>query len=68
MNREESTKLYFGVFPEKRRNKLAALKKAIREGAYKVKAENIADKILKERLFELALILYNRKYQKSTSN
>jgi len=64
MNREESTKVCFGMIPEKRRDKLAVLKKAIREGAYKVKAEDIAEKILKERLFELALTLYNHKYQK----
>ena len=37
------------------------LKKAITEGAYKVKTEDIAEKILKERLFELTLTLYNHK-------
>ena len=43
------------VIPEGRKNKLAVLKKAITEGAYKVQAEDIAEKMLKERLFELAL-------------
>jgi len=68
MNLEESTEVCFGVIPEKRRDKLAVLKKAIREGAYKVKAEDIAEKILRERLFELALTLYNYKYQKCGNN
>jgi flagellar biosynthesis anti-sigma factor FlgM len=47
--------------PEARKDKIAMLKKAITEGSYKVKAEDIAEKILKERLFELALTLYNHK-------
>ena len=68
MNRDESPKVCFGVIPEKRENKLAVLKKAITEGTYKVKAEDIAEKILKERLFELALTLYNQKYQKRRNN
>jgi anti-sigma28 factor (negative regulator of flagellin synthesis) len=54
MSAEESPKVCFGLIPEKRRDKLAVLKKAIREGTHKVKAEDIAEKILKERLFELA--------------
>ena len=68
MNREESPKVCFGVIPEKRRDKLAVLKKAITEGAYKVKAEDIAEKILKERLFEFALTAYNQKYQNCRNN
>ncbi len=68
MSREESPKVCYRVIPEKRRDKLAVLKKAIREGTYKVKAEDIADKIIKERLFELALTLYNHKYQKGGNN
>jgi flagellar biosynthesis anti-sigma factor FlgM len=47
--------------PELRKAKIAVLKKAITEGAYKVKAEDIAEKILKEWLFELTLTLYNHK-------
>jgi len=47
--------------PELRKDKIAVLKKAITEGAYKVKTEDIAEKILKERLFELTLTLYNHK-------
>lgn len=47
--------------PELRKDKIAVLKKAITDGAYKVKTEDIAEKILKERLFELILTLYNHK-------
>jgi anti-sigma28 factor (negative regulator of flagellin synthesis) len=47
--------------PELKKDKIAMLKKAITEGAYKVKAEDIAEKILTERLFELTLTLYNHK-------
>lgn len=47
--------------PELKKDKIAMLKKAITEGAYKVKAEDIAEKILRERLFELTLTLYNHK-------
>lgn len=63
MNRKESPKACVGVIPENRREKLAVLKKAIAEGAYKVKAADIAEKILKERLFELAITAYHHKYQ-----
>ena len=55
MNREESPKFWLGVLPDYRRHKLAVLKKAITEGAYKVKAADIAGKMLQELLFELAL-------------
>jgi hypothetical protein len=68
MNREESPKLWLGVIPDHRRHKLAVLKEAITEGAYKVKAEDIADKILKGRLFELAHISFNHEYQKCGDN
>ena len=47
--------------PELKKDKIAMLKKAITEDAYKVKAEDIAEKIIKERLFELTLTLYNHK-------
>ena len=47
--------------PELKKDKIAMLKKAITEGAYKVKAEDIAEKILTERLFELTLTLHNHK-------
>ena len=63
MNREISRKIRFGLIPEKRRDKLEGLKKAITEGGYKVKAEDIAGKILNGRLYELALTLYDHKYQ-----
>jgi negative regulator of flagellin synthesis FlgM len=38
--------------PEVRTEKVAALKKAIEDGTYKVKAEDIADKMVKEMVFE----------------
>ncbi len=63
MNPEENPNICLGMITEKRMDKLALLKKAISEGAYKIKARDIAEKILKERLFELALASYNLKYQ-----
>ncbi len=41
--------------PEARKDKIAALKKAIREGTYQIRPEDIADKILKGLILELAL-------------
>ena len=38
-----------------RKDKIAMLKKAIAEGTYQVKAEDIADKMLRESILELAL-------------
>ena len=43
------------MIPEGRKDKLAMLKKAITEDTYKVQAEDMAGKMLKELLFELAL-------------
>jgi hypothetical protein len=63
MNREVSPKFGFGLIPEKRSQKLAVLKKAIREGTYKVKPEDIAEKMIMGRLFELALTGYDPKYK-----
>lgn len=68
MNPEENPSVCLGVITEKRMDKLALLKKAIAEGAYKIKAEDIAEKILKKRLFELILTAYNRKYQTCRDN
>jgi len=68
MNRKQSPTICFELIPEERRNKLAALKNAIMEGSYKVKAEDIAEKILKEHQIEFALIIYNLKYQQSRDN
>jgi anti-sigma28 factor (negative regulator of flagellin synthesis) len=68
MNRKQSPKICVGVIPEKRRNKLAGLKNAIREGSYKVKVEDIAEKILKELQIELGLIFYNHRYQQRRDN
>jgi len=39
--------------PEIRTEKVAALKKAITEGTYKVKAEDMADKMIQEFILEL---------------
>jgi hypothetical protein len=68
MNLEENPKVWLVVITEKRMDRLALLKKAITEGAYKVKAEDIAEKILKKRFFELALTSYNRKYRTCRDN
>ena len=68
MKREKSPKICLVVVLEERKDKLAFLKKAITEGAYKVKVEDIAEKIFKARLFELALTLYNHKYQECRDN
>jgi anti-sigma28 factor (negative regulator of flagellin synthesis) len=68
MNREENPKVCFAAITEKRVDKLKMLKKAIAEGTYKVKAEDIAEKIFKEWLFELALALHNHKYQTCRNN
>jgi hypothetical protein len=68
MNREKSPRVCLVVVLKERKDKLAFLKKAITEDAYKVKVEDIAEKILKARLFELALTLYNHKYQKGRDN
>ena len=57
MNREESPKVHFGWTDEKRKDKLALIKHAVTEGSYKVKAEDIAEKLFKEWVFELALAL-----------
>ena len=43
------------MIPEGRKDKLAMLKKAIMEDTYKGQAEDMAGKMLKELLFELAL-------------
>jgi flagellar biosynthesis anti-sigma factor FlgM len=47
--------------PEVRKEKIVALKNAIIEGTYQVKTENIAEKILKEWIFELAAIEQEKK-------
>ncbi len=41
--------------PEVRRDKIANLKKAIAEGTYQIRADEIATKILKDLFLELAL-------------
>lgn len=68
MNREKGPKAFFGGIPGNRRDKLAALKKAITEGVYEVKAAEIAEKFLKERLFELVFTANNNTYQNSRNN
>ena len=47
--------------PKAKKDKIAVLKKAIAEGTYQVKAECIADKMLRESLFELAINFNNQK-------
>ena len=48
MNQKKGPETYFEMIFEERKDKIAALKKSIRKGTYKVKAEAIAAKILKE--------------------
>jgi negative regulator of flagellin synthesis FlgM len=55
----ESEKRMFELLemtPEVRKDKIEALKNAVREGTYQVKAEDIAEKILKEWVQELAAL------------
>jgi len=68
MNREESPKVHSGMITEKRRDKLTLLKQAVTDGTYKVKAEDIAEKLLKEWLLEVALSLYNHENRKHRNN
>jgi hypothetical protein len=68
MNREKDPKVYVLVVVGEREDKLAMIKDAIREGSYQIKAGDIAEKILRARLFEAALTLYARKYQKRGDN
>jgi hypothetical protein len=53
---------------EDRKDKIAALKKSITEGTYKVKAEDIAAKILKECLWDIVSTLHHHKSQKRRNN
>jgi anti-sigma28 factor (negative regulator of flagellin synthesis) len=41
--------------PEARRDKISKLKKAIREGTYQIRADQIATKIVKDLLLEFAV-------------
>ena len=67
MSRVEKSELFLRVTPSKI-NKLAALKKAIVEGAYRVNPVEIAGRILQKRLFEVALTLYGQKYHEIRVN
>ncbi len=53
--------------PEVRKDKIAELKKSIAEGTYHVKADDIAGKIIKELLSDLALTL-NHEYRRTRNN
>ncbi len=46
---------YLDATPEARKDKIAALKKVITEGTYQIRSEDIAIKILKDLILELAL-------------
>ena len=54
--------------PELRKDKIAMVRKAIAEGTYQVKADHIAEKILRESLFELALSLKNDENLRNRNN
>jgi hypothetical protein len=60
--------LKFWEGPELRKDKIAMLKKAIAEGTYQVKAEYIAEKMLRESLFELALSFKNDESLRNKNN
>ena len=49
--------------PEVRKDKIAVLKKAIAEGTYQVKADDIARKLVEELLFELVRTPNNHRYR-----
>ena len=56
------------MIPDERKEKLALLKKTITEGTYKVQAEDIAGKMLRELFFELALTPAYREYRNRRDN
>jgi anti-sigma28 factor (negative regulator of flagellin synthesis) len=68
MNQEESPEICSEVFFEDRKDKIALLKKSVTDGSYKVKAEDIAAKILKECLWDIVSSLHQPKFQKSRDN
>jgi hypothetical protein len=57
MNCQENPEFHSGWMNEIRRGKLASLKQAVTEGNYKVSAPEVAEKVLKEWLWDLALTL-----------
>jgi len=68
MNQKKGPETYFEMIFEERKDKIAALKKSIRKGTYKVKAEAIAAKILKECLWDIVSTLHHHKFQKCRNN
>ena len=68
MNQEKNPEICFEMIFEDRKDKIAALKKSIREGTYTVKAEDIAAKILKECLWDVFSTLHPHKFQKCRNN
>lgn len=64
MSPKESPENNFEVIFEGRKDKIAALKKSITDGTYKVKAEDIAAEILKECLWDIISTLHHHKSQK----
>lgn len=54
--------------PEVRKDKIAELKKSIAEGTYHVKADDIAEKIIKELLSDLALTSNCHEYRRTRNN
>jgi hypothetical protein len=68
MNQKKIPELCFTMIFEDRKDKIAALKKSIREGTYPVKAEAIAARILKECLWDIVSTLPHHKFQKCRTN
>ena len=62
MNRKRILKVSGGT-PQVRKDKMALLQKAIREGTYQIRADDIASKYLKDMLPELALPPNGREYR-----
>jgi len=56
------------VTPEVRKDKIALLKKSIEEGTYRVKADDIAEKMIKNMLSELPLGLNDHGHRRARSN
>lgn len=68
MNQKKGPEICFKMIFEDRKDKIAALKKSIREGTYTVKAEAIAANILKECLWDIVSPLHHHKFQKRRTN
>ena len=67
VNRKRFLKVSGGI-PEERKDKMTMLKKAITEGTYQIRVDDIASKYLKDLLLELALTPNGREYRGNRNN